>query len=79
MFDIDSPFTMIVAIVAIGVFGGVLSTYLKTRQRDGGSADHDRDMDEMRREISHLRDRVHTLEKVLTDPEEKLKREFERL
>jgi phage shock protein B len=79
MFDIDSPFTMVVAIVAIAVFGGVLSTHLKTRNERENSPEQDRELDEMRKEISRLRDRVHTLEKLATDPEEKLKREFERL
>ncbi len=78
MFDIDSPFTMVVAIVAIGVFGGIISNYLKNKQ-NMRAPETDAELDAMRREIQTLRDRVHTLEKLVTDPEEKLKREFERL
>lgn len=78
MFDIDSPFTMVVMIVAITVGAGVLTNYLKMRQNEE-RIENDPEKDAMRREITDLRARVHNLEKILTDPEEKLKRDFERL
>lgn len=78
MFDIDSPFSMVVAIVFIGVFGGVLSTYLKSRS-ENRSPKADEEIETVRREVSELRQRVKTLERLVTDPEEKLKREFENL
>lgn len=76
--DIDSPFTMVVLIVAIAVGAGVINNWIKLRQQEANSTDPG-EMDSMRREISSLKDRVRTLEKIVTDQDAQLKREIERL
>jgi hypothetical protein len=75
MFEIDSPFTM-VAVIMICVT--IMSVY-KNRSRKSDSEEPlvtEQELDALRREVKDLRQRVHTLEKLATDPEEKLKREF---
>ena len=76
--DIDSPFTMVVLIVAIAVGAGVINNWIKLRQQESNATDPG-EMDSMQREISALKDRVRTLEKIVTDQDAQLKREIERL
>ena len=75
MFDIDSPFTMVVAIVLIAVGAGVIQNWIKLKhnQESAGSAE---DVDALKREVRDLRERVRTLEKIVTDPDERLPREL---
>ena len=76
--DIDSPFTMVVLIVAIAVGAGVINNWIKLRQQESNATDPG-EMDSVQREISVLKDRVRTLEKIVTDQDAQLKREIERL
>ena len=78
MFEIDSPFTMIVLLVIIGVGGGVINNWLKIK-RESESAVGSGEVDSLRREVADLRERVKTLEKIATDSERNLSREIERL
>lgn len=78
MFEINSPFTM-VAIIMICVTAMAYFKHRSSGQRSPDMPDLAPDLDSLKREVSELRQRVLTLEKIATDPEEKLKREFERL
>ena len=78
MFEIDSPFTMIVLLVIIGVGGGVINNWLKIK-RESVSAVGSGEVDSLRREVADLRERVKTLERIATDTEHNLSREIERL
>ena len=77
--DIESPFTMVVLIVLIAVGAGVVKTWLETRANAStNSEDRDR-MAKMEAEIDRLNERVRTLEKLATDPEQRLREDFSRL
>ena len=77
--EIDSPFTMVVLIVLIAVGAGVVKTWLETRANAStNSEDRDR-MAKMEAEIDRLNERVRTLEKLATDPEQRLREDFSRL
>jgi len=77
--DIDSPFTMVVLIVLIAVGAGVIKTWLETKANAStNSEDRDR-MAKMEAEIDRLNARVRTLEKLATDPEQRLREDFSRL
>lgn len=78
MFDIDSPFTMVVLIVIVGVGGGIINNWIKTK-RESESAVGSGEVDSLRREVADLRERVKTLERITTDQERQLSREIERL
>jgi hypothetical protein len=78
MFNIDSPFSMVVLIVLISVSAGVITQYLKLRHSKPDPADTAH-LDDMHREIGLLRERVKTLEKIVTNKDEVLAREINRL
>jgi hypothetical protein len=79
MFDFDSPFAMVVAIVAI-VFGAkVWRTHLLTRERAGRSREDDTLIASLESQVSKLQERVGVLEKLVTDDERNLEREIDRL
>jgi len=74
-------FTMVVAIVLISTLGAALKRWLKlSEQRAGlrlnGMADYS---DAQQREIDSLRERVATLEAIVTDPSFELRRKIEAL
>jgi len=80
-----NPFEMVVAIVFIGVVGGVLSTAFKSlgHKKDGraaraASADEQREADELRDQIVTLEDRIEVLERIITDTSSRddLRRQF---
>ncbi len=73
------PFSMVVAIVAISVGAGVVSTWLKTRANSRADAALHKDLSNSREEISQLRDRVRVLEEIVTDKDRQLSDEIRRL
>jgi hypothetical protein len=74
-----SPFSMVVAIVAISVGAGVLNNYFKMKQMSRGNADQDREMADMKAEIVKLQDRVRVLERLAVDADRNLSAEINRL
>ena len=72
---------MVVAIVFLGVVGGIISDWLKTMrvQAKAGLGSSDVDIQRMQAEIDQLKERVHILEKLATDEERGLRDEFRRL
>ena len=78
MFEINSPFTM-VAVIMICVTIMSAMKYRYNNSRKEASPEDNKEMEGLRREVYELNQRVKTLERLVTDPEEKLKREFERL
>lgn len=79
MFDIDSPFTMVVMIVLISVGAGVVNNYLKTKTNTRVDADLDDELHKMRVEVDQLRERVRVLETIATDKDRTLRDEISRL
>lgn len=79
MFDIDNPFTMIVAIVLIGVGAGVINNYLKLKANRTEDAASAADVARMQAEIDRLSERVRVLEKIATDKEAQLREDISRL
>jgi len=74
-----SPFSMVVAIVAISVGAGVFNNYLKVKQMSRGNADQDREMSDMKAEIVKLQDRVRVLERLAVDADRNLSAEISKL
>ena len=68
-------FTMVVIIVAIACGAGAYNNYLKTRRQESKSAPSE----ELRAELDALRERVETLEKIVTDDKYQLHRELSEL
>ncbi len=67
-------FTMVVAIVAISTVAGLVSRWLKVAEKSRmqqGPAN-----DQLRHEVAALRERVATLEQIVTDPGFELKRQI---
>jgi len=79
VFDIDSPFTMVVMIVLISVGAGVVNNYLKTKANTRVDADLDDELHKMRVEVDQLRERVRVLETIATDKDRTLRDEISRL
>jgi Mg2+ and Co2+ transporter CorA len=79
MFDIDSPFTMVVLIVLIAVGAGVVKTWIETK--NNGQADEETRlrMEDLEKEVLRLRERVKVLEKITTDKDAHLRDEISRL
>ncbi len=78
MFEVESPFTFVALIVFVGVAGGVINNWIKTK-RESEAAVGSGEVDSLRREVADLRERVKTLERIATDTEHNLSREIERL
>ena len=78
-FNITSPFTMVVLIVLIGVTSGVVTTWLKTREKMRVDPAVDEELHRLRQDVARLNERVRTLEKIATDPEQRLREDFSRL
>jgi hypothetical protein len=74
-----SPFSMVVAIVAISVGAGVFNNYLKMKQMTRGNADQDREMADVKAEVAKLQDRVRVLERLAVDQDRNLSAEINRL
>ena len=68
-------FTMVVIIVEIACGAGAYNNYLKTRRQESKSAPSE----ELRAELDALRERVETLEKIVTDDKYQLHRELNEL
>ncbi len=79
MFDIDSPFSMVVLIVLIAVGSGVIKTWLETKANSGADAETRARMSELESEVLRLRDRVKVLEKITTDDDARLREQISRL
>ena len=79
MFDIDSPFTMVVMIVLIAVGAGVVNNWIKLRQEQGGNVEDAAEIDRLRAEVRELKSRVATLERLATDKDRTLSDEISRL
>ena len=79
MFDIDSPFTMVVFIVLIAVGAGVVNNYLKLRTERGTNAEDTVEIDRLKAEVRELKSRVATLERLATDKDARLSDEISRL
>lgn len=72
-------FTMVVIIVALGVGSTILKTYLETKAVQPRSAAADAELAAMREDIKRLKDRVRTLETIVTDKDRALADEIRKL
>ena len=79
MFEIDSPFTMVVFIVLIAVGAGVVNNWIKLRREQGSTAEDAVEIDRLNAEIRDLKARVATLERLATDKDARLSEEISRL
>lgn len=66
-------FEMVVAIVAISTAAGLVSRWLKLQERRPTTTPAQADL---QREVAALRERVATLEQIVTDPAFELKRQI---
>ncbi len=73
------PFEMVVLIVAISVGAGVYQTYLKTRANSRADETTQADVAAMRDDIARLKERVRTLETIVTDKDRALAEEIRKL
>ena len=74
-----NPFEMLVAIVFLGVIGGVITTLIKTLgERRERQDDSSGEADELRELILTLEDRIQVLERIITDSSgrENLRQQF---
>ena len=71
--------TMIVVIVALVVFSDLVGRRRRGRKRSREDERRDEGYEEMTRELTQLRERVETLERIVTDDRYGLNREFENL
>lgn len=75
-----SVFEMVVAIVLISTVAGLVSRWLKLQERQRAQAAvSDSASEALRAEVASLRERVATLERIVTDPAHELKRQIEAL
>lgn len=72
-------FTMVVIIVALGVGSTILKTYLETRAAQPRSAADEAELAAMSEDIKRLKDRVRTLETIVTDKDRALSEEIRKL
>jgi hypothetical protein len=70
---------MVVIIVALGVGSTILKTYLETRAAQPRSAADEAELAAMREDIKRLKDRVRTLETIVTDKDRALSEEIRKL
>ena len=68
-------FTMVVIIVAVSCGAGVLNNYIKSKNEESSIEDQDH----LLAELDELRQRVETLEKIVTDEKYQLRRELDNL
>jgi hypothetical protein len=74
-----SPFSMVVAIVAISVGAGVFNNYLKMKQQTHRNADQDKELAEVKAELAKVQERVRVLERLAVDSDRNLSAEINRL
>lgn len=67
-------FTMVVALVAISTVAGLVTRWLKFAERT--QAQQGPANEQLRQEVAALRERVATLEQIVTDPGFELKRQI---
>ena len=77
--NIDSPFTMVVAIVAISVGAGVINNYFRMKRATTRNLDQDRELGELRADVAKLTDRVKVLERLAVDGDKRLAAEISQL
>ena len=77
--DINSPFTMIVAIVALSVGAGVINNYFRMKRATSRNLDQDRELGDLRADVLKLTDRVKVLERLAVDTDKQLSSEISRL
>jgi hypothetical protein len=73
------PFQMVVIIVLISVGAGVLKNYFKMKQNQQADAASEKDAVRMQADIDRLKERVHVLEKIVTDNDRQLAEEIRKL
>lgn len=73
------PFQMVVIIVLISVGAGVLKNYFKMKENQQADAASDRDVQLVKADIERLKERVHVLEKIVTDNDRQLAEEIRKL
>tara|TARA_R110002094_G_scaffold208716_3_gene179227 strand:- start:9805 stop:10035 length:231 start_codon:yes stop_codon:yes gene_type:complete len=73
------PFQMVVIIVLISVGAGVLKNYFKMKENQQHDAASDKDVHRMQADIERLKERVHVLEKIVTDNDRQLADEIRKL
>jgi hypothetical protein len=73
------PFQMVVIIVLISVGAGVLKNYFKMKQNQQADAASEKDVVRMQADIDRLKERVHVLEKIVTDNDHQLAEEIRKL
>jgi uncharacterized protein YlxW (UPF0749 family) len=73
------PFEMVVLIVAISVGAGVYQTYLKTRANSRADDITQGEVARLREDVARLKDRVKTLEAIVTDKDRALSDEIRKL
>ncbi|MEH6409813.1 hypothetical protein [Hyphomonas sp.] len=73
------PFQMVVIIVLISVGAGVLKNYFKMKENQQADAASDKDVQRMKADIERLKERVHVLEKIVTDNDRQLADEIRKL
>jgi hypothetical protein len=73
------PFQMVVIIVLISVGAGVMKNYFKMKQNQQADAASEKDVVRMRADIDRLKERVHVLEKIVTDNDRQLAEDIRKL
>lgn len=73
------PFQMVVIIVLICVGAGVVKNYFKMKQNQQADAASEKDVLRMQADIDRLKERVHVLEKIVTDNDRQLAEEIRKL
>ena len=73
------PFQMVVIIVLISVGAGVVKNYFKMKQNQQADAASEKDVLRMQADIDRLKERVHVLEKIVTDNDRQLAEEIRKL
>jgi len=78
---VNSPFSMVVAIVFIVMIASVIRAWLHSRSpREGGQSPEERaEAMRLRDEVKQLKERIHVLERIATDRENSLSRQIEEL
>ncbi len=71
-----SVFTMVAIIVVVSVGGSVLAKYFETTEGRTKSGATEKDVRSLRADVARLQDRVHTLERILTDEDRDLRNGF---
>jgi hypothetical protein len=76
-----NPFEMVLGIVLISAIAGVISSYLKRRDKavTANTETLVRDNDRMRGEMRELKERIATLERIATDAPTRLTAQIEAL